>query len=163
MKIKIGDQEYATPNDAAPGAQIQWELFVALAKEVERLGALFPPAKPKVEDPYPWGFDNQDGGWWPLPVTERFGLMKRQGDKEPKWPPYLAARTIGEKIIEVMLCEGDGYRAGYDRENEDDSQCIYGDGDLPEEWRERVTALVENFIKKRWPRKKVVYRPVKGP
>lgn len=98
----------------------------------------------KRED-YPWGYDEFGNGRWPLPVTERFGLMER-GGLEDGHPPYLMARTEGD-VIDVMLCEGDGYRAGYDRDAEDDSQCIYADGDnIPEEWQGTVTNLIEGWL-----------------
>lgn len=108
-----------------------------------------------------WQKESDDGPFYvacfraPLPPTAEHPAMPHDYVDAPH-PPYITAGRDGDAVY-VMLCEGNGWRAGYSGDPFD-SPWIYADSDnLPPEWREPVAAaLVE--IRSRWPDSPLIYR-----
>ena len=113
-----------------------------------------------------WGFISWDGETVnfraPLPVLPEHPLMERDDLDEPH-PPYLVAGVdwLLPGAVNVMLCDGRGWRAGVGQAETPPgyAEYIYADGDnLPPEWVEPVAKALEE-IRAHWPGKTLRFRP----
>jgi hypothetical protein len=107
-----------------------------------------------------WGFSDEFG-WFraPLPETPDHPAMDQRAGVPI--PPYVLAHPIGSGSVEVMLCDGDGYRACRNRGARPDPEAewIYADSeDLPEVWRSPLASALET-IRGHWPHLTVRSRP----
>lgn len=117
-----------------------------------------------------WGWQERDD--WPeggreafrapLPPTPDHPVVTRRcgnidGVTEIPIPPYIAA-AVERGVLHVDIYGGSGWRAGYDPEAGEESEFIYADGDLPEEWVEPVAAAMEE-IRTHWPDMEPAFRP----
>lgn len=109
----------------------------------------------EVPELWGWGKDG-DGEWFraPLPVLAEYGRKEVNLGSFGRFqmPPYVTAHPDMFGGPELLICESDGYRAGYNRVWGDASNCLYADDmdALPEEWMAPVEAAVAE-VSARWP------------